>query len=44
MKRKRIKPEDFIGWKSEDGNLEVVGIHGKLGRDIFKFFLLYSKI
>ena len=34
MKRKRIKPEDFIGWKSEDGNLEVVGIHGKLGRDI----------
>lgn len=31
-KKKRLspqKPEDFIGWKSEDGNLEVVGIHGK---------------
>ncbi len=28
-KRKREKPEDFIGWKSEDGLLEVIGIHGK---------------
>lgn len=23
------KPEDFIGWKSEDGKLEVIGIAGK---------------
>ena len=30
-KRKREKPEDFIGWKSEDGELEVIGIHGKQG-------------
>lgn len=28
-KKKREKPEDFIGWKSEDGKLEVIGIHGK---------------
>lgn len=28
-KGKREKPEDFIGWKSEDGKLEVVGIAGK---------------
>ena len=27
-KRKREKPEDFIGWKSEDGKLEVIGIDG----------------
>ena len=26
MKKKKEKPEDFIGWKSEDGKLEVVGI------------------
>ena len=25
--KKREKPEDFIGWKSPDGKLEVVGIH-----------------
>ena len=28
---KRQKPEDFVGWKSEDGRLEVIGIHGKQG-------------
>ena len=30
-KNKYEKAEDFIGWKSEDGKLEVVGIHGKQG-------------
>lgn len=29
---KREKPEDFIGWKSEDGLLEVIGIVGKDNR------------
>ena len=29
MVKKREKPEDFIGWKSPDGKLEVIGIHGK---------------
>lgn len=29
--RKRQKAEDFIGWKSPDGKLEVVGIVGKHG-------------
>ena len=23
------KSSDFVGWKSKDGKLEVVGIHGK---------------
>lgn len=27
-KKKREKPEDFIGWKSPDGKLEVVGLAG----------------
>jgi hypothetical protein len=38
MKSKQEKSEDFIGWKSEDGKLEVIGIHGKTkGRiSIFK--------
>ncbi|QEG08619.1 hypothetical protein [Aeromonas phage 4L372D] len=31
-KKKREKAEDFIGWKSEDGKLEVTGIAGKQGR------------
>lgn len=31
-KKKRQKPEDFIGWKSGDGKLKVIGIAGKLGR------------
>ena len=30
-KKKRPRPYDFIGWKSEDGKLEVVGIAGKQG-------------
>jgi hypothetical protein len=30
-KKKRQKPGDFIGWKSEDGMLEVVDVHGKKG-------------
>lgn len=30
-KNKREKPEDFIGWKSEDGLLEVVDMYGKQG-------------
>lgn len=29
-KRKREPAENFIGWKSEDGNLEVVEIHEKI--------------
>ena len=29
--KKREKAEDFIGWKSSDGKLEVIGIHGKQG-------------
>ncbi|QDB74103.1 hypothetical protein HWC26_gp190 [Aeromonas phage 2L372X] len=36
-KNKREKPEDLIGWKSLDGRLEVVGIHGKQGTNaLFK--------
>ena len=31
QKKKRETAEDFIGWKSEDRILEVVGIHGKQG-------------
>lgn len=30
-RKKKEKPEDFIGWKSPDGNLEVIGIHGRQG-------------
>ena len=30
-KKKNQKSEDFIGWKSDDGLLEVVDIHGKQG-------------
>ena len=39
MEKKREKPEDFVGWKSEDGKLEVIGIAdriGKNGRKLFK--------
>lgn len=34
----RSKKEDFIGWKSPDGNLEVIGIagKGKDGRTLYK--------
>ena len=38
-KKKYEKAEDFIGWKSPDGKLEVVGIAdetGKKGRKLFK--------
>ena len=31
MANKYKKAEDFIGWKSDDGRLEVIGIHGKQG-------------
>ena len=34
IKNKREKAEDFIGWKSDDGKLEVVDIAGKLGKSI----------
>jgi hypothetical protein len=30
--RKYVQSEDFIGWKSDDGLLEVVGIHGRTGK------------
>jgi hypothetical protein len=36
-KKKRApaqKPEDFVGWKSPDGKLEVIGINGKQGRAV----------
>lgn len=37
MKKKREKAEDFVGWKSEDGKLEVIGIAGKQGTNtLFK--------
>jgi len=32
LKKKKESAEEFVGWKSEDGLLEVVGIHGKIGR------------
>lgn len=32
VRKKREKPEDFIGWKSEDGELEVIGIAGRTGK------------
>lgn len=35
-KKKREKPEDFIGWKSEDGKLEVIGIIEKSKHTKFK--------
>jgi len=37
-KKKLEKPEKFIGWTSEDGNLEVIGIEGKddHGHTLFK--------
>ncbi len=34
IKNKREKPEDFIGWKSPDGKLEVIGIAGKQGTSV----------
>lgn len=37
-RKKRENPEDFIGWKSEDRKLEVIGIAGKnrWGNSVFK--------
>lgn len=36
-KKKREKVEDFVGWKSPDGKMEVIGIHGKQGaKTLFK--------
>lgn len=37
-KKKYEKADDFIGWKSEDGKLEVIGIAGKdkWGGSLFK--------
>ena len=35
-KRKRQKAEDFIGWKSPDGKLEVIGIIKKSKHTLFK--------
>lgn len=32
IEKKREKAEDFIGWKSDDGTLEVIDIAGKQGR------------
>lgn len=31
IKKKQQRAENFIGWKSEDGKLEVIGIAGKQG-------------
>lgn len=36
VKNKRPKPEDFIGWKSQDGKLEVIGIIEKSKHTKFK--------
>lgn len=39
MKKKRGIPEDFIGWKSPDGKLEVIGLADQVangGRKLFK--------
>ena len=35
-KKKREKAEDFIGWKSPDGKLEVIGIIEKSKNTTFK--------
>lgn len=36
-KEKTIKAEDFVGWKSPDGKLEVIGIAGKDKRGVSLF-------
>lgn len=36
LKKKREKPEDFIGWKSPDGKLEVIDIIEKSKNTTFK--------
>lgn len=42
-KGKREKPEDFIGWKSEDGKLEVIGIAGKTKRGVTLFKVICTE-
>lgn len=37
-KKKREKPENFVGWMSDDGKLEVVGIADETGKDGRKLF------
>lgn len=37
-KKKREKPEDFVGWKSQDGKLEVVGIDEETIKDGSRLF------
>lgn len=37
-KKKKEKPENFIGWKSPDGKLEIVGIADKTDRNGRKLF------
>lgn len=48
VKKKRRPPEppeDFIGWKSEDGNLEVIGLAGRSGaRNNVALFKVICKI
>ncbi len=39
-KKTRENPEDFIGWKSPDGKLEVIGIDEKL----LRMAVNYSKL
>jgi hypothetical protein len=43
VKNKREKPEDFVGWKSEDGLLEVVGIYGRTGKSVAIFKVICNK-
>ena len=43
MVSKKLKPEDFIGWISPDGNLEVIGIDGK-GKDGKTLYKVVCKI
>jgi hypothetical protein len=41
LKKKREKPEDFIGWKSEDTLLEVVDIVEKCKHDEFQLIISF---
>lgn len=43
-KKKLEKAEDFIGWKSDDGNLEVIGIAAETGKNGRKLFKITCKI
>ena len=44
LANKYQKPEDFIGWKSPDGKLEVIGIADKTGKHGLKLFKVTCKI